>query len=43
VLVVLSVLLYVAGLLLLAREDRRNAAIALAAVGGIGLSVFTLP
>ncbi len=43
VLVVVSVLLYVAGLILLAWEGRRNAAIALAAAGGLGLSVFTLP
>jgi hypothetical protein len=43
VLVVVSILLYVAGLVLLAWEGRRDAAIALAAVGGVGLSVFTLP
>jgi hypothetical protein len=43
VLVVTSIALYVAGLVLLAWEGRRNAAILLAAVGGIGLSVFTLP
>jgi hypothetical protein len=43
VLVVTSVALYVAGLVLLAWEGRRHAAILLAAVGGIGLSVFTLP
>jgi hypothetical protein len=43
VLVVTSITLYVAGLVLLAWEGRRNAAIALAAVGAVGLSVFTLP
>jgi len=43
VLVVCSVLLYVAGLVLLAWEGRRQLAIVLAAVGGLGLSVFTLP
>lgn len=43
VLVVASIALYVAGLVLLAWEGRRNAAILLAAVGGVGLSVFTLP
>ncbi len=43
VLVVASIVLYVAGLVLLAWEGRRDAAIALAAVGGIGLSIFTLP
>jgi hypothetical protein len=43
VLVVLSLLVYAAGLVLLAWEGRRSAAIALAALGGIGLSVFTLP
>ena len=43
VLVVLSVLVYAAGLILLAWEGRRHAAIALAAAGGIGLSIFTLP
>ncbi len=43
VLVVASILLYVAGLVLLAWDGRRDAAIALAAAGGLGLSVFTLP
>jgi hypothetical protein len=43
VLVVCSIVLYAAGLVLLAWEGRRNAAIALAAAGGIGLSIFTLP
>ena len=43
VLVVLSIMLYVAGCILLAWEGRRNAAILLAVVGGVGLSVFTLP
>jgi hypothetical protein len=43
VLVVISIALYLAGLVLLAWEGRRDAAIVLAAVGGLGLSVFTLP
>ena len=43
VLVVASILLYAAGLVLLAWDGRRDAAIALAAAGGLGLSVFTLP
>ncbi|MGH2970272.1 MAG: hypothetical protein ACRDK0_14615 [Solirubrobacteraceae bacterium] len=43
ILVVASIALYVAGLVLLAWEGRRDAAIVLAAVGGVGLSVFTLP
>jgi hypothetical protein len=43
VLVVLSITLYVAGCVLLAWEGRRDAAIALAAVGAVGLSIFTLP
>ena len=43
VLVACSILLYAAGLVLLAWEGRRGAAIALAALGGLGLSVFTLP
>jgi hypothetical protein len=43
VLVVLSIVLYAAGLVLLAWERRRNVAIALAAIGGVGLSIFTLP
>ena len=43
VFVVLSIVLYVAGLVLLAWADRRSAAILLAAIGGIGLAVFTLP
>ena len=41
--VVVSIALYVAGLVLLAWEGRRDAAILLAAVGGVGLSIFTLP
>jgi len=43
VLVVLSCLLYGAGLVLLGFAGRRSAAIALAAVGGVGLAIFTLP
>jgi hypothetical protein len=43
VLVVLSCLLYAAGLVLLGVRGRRSAAIALAALGGVGLSIFTLP
>ena len=43
VFVVISIALYLAGLVLLAWEGRRDAAIVLAAVGGLGLSVFTLP
>jgi hypothetical protein len=43
VLVVLSCLLYGAGLVLLGFRGRRGEAIALAAVGGVGLAVFTLP
>ena len=43
VLLVLSIATYVAGCLLLAWEGRRNAAVLMAVVGGIGLSVFTLP
>ena len=42
-LVVASILVYVAGLVLLAWEDRRDAAILLAAVGGVALSIVTLP
>jgi hypothetical protein len=43
VLVVLSCALYAAGLVLLASQRRRGAAIALAALGGLGLAIFTLP
>jgi hypothetical protein len=43
VFVVLSIALYVGGCVLLAWEGRRDAAIALAAIGGVGLSIFTLP
>jgi hypothetical protein len=43
VLVVASILVYVAGLLLLAWEGRRDVAILLAAVGGVALSIVTLP
>ena len=43
VLVVASILVYVAGLLLLAWEGRRDLAIGLAAVGGVALSIVTLP
>ena len=40
--VVVSIALYVAGLVCRV-EGRRDAAILLAAVGGVGLSIFTLP
>ena len=43
VLVVLSLAIYFAGLLLLKSEQRRHAAIWLAAVGGVALSIVTLP
>jgi hypothetical protein len=43
VLVVASILVYVAGLVLLAWEGRRDIAILLAAVGGVALSIVTLP
>ena len=43
VLVVASLLVYVAGLVLLAWEGRRDVAILLAAVGGVALSIVTLP
>jgi hypothetical protein len=43
VLVVASIAVYVAGLVLLAWEGKRNLAILLAAVGGVALSIVTLP
>ena len=43
VLLVLSIAIYVAGCVLLAWEGRRDVAVLLAAVGGVGLSVFTMP
>lgn len=43
VLVVVSIAVYVAGLVLLAWEGKRNLAILLAAVGGVALSIVTLP
>ena len=43
VLVVASILVYAAGLVLLAWEGRRDVAILLAAVGGVALSIVTLP
>lgn len=43
VLVVASIAVYVAGLVLLAWEGRRDVAILLAAVGGVALSIVTLP
>jgi hypothetical protein len=43
VFVVSSLALYVAGLVLLAWEGRRDLAILLAAVGGVALSIATLP
>jgi len=43
VLVVASILIYVAGLVLLAWEGRRDLAILLAAAGGVALSIVTLP
>ena len=42
-LLVVSIAVYVAGLVLLAWEGRRDTAVLLAAVGGVGLSIFTLP
>ena len=42
-LVVASILVYAAGLVLLAWEGRRDLAILLAAVGGVALSIVTLP
>jgi hypothetical protein len=41
--VVCSLLVYVAGLVLLAWEGRRDLAIVLAAAGGVMLSIATLP
>ena len=41
--VVSSLLVYGAGLVLLAWEARRDLAILLAAVGGVALSIATLP
>jgi hypothetical protein len=41
--VVSSLAIYVAGLVLLAWEGRRDLAILLAAAGGVGLSIATLP
>ena len=43
VFVVLSLLAYGAGLVLLAWEKQRDLAILLAAVGGVALSIATLP
>ena len=43
VFVVISLAVYVAGLVLLAWEGRRDLAILLAAVGGVALSIATLP
>jgi len=43
VFVVTSIVVYVAGLLLLAWEGRRDLAILIAAVGGVALSIATLP
>jgi hypothetical protein len=43
VFVVSSIVVYLAGLLLLAWEGRRDVAILLAAVGGVALSIATLP
>ena len=43
VFVVGSLLLYGAGLVLLRWEERRSLAILLAAVGGVALSIATLP
>ena len=43
VFVVSSIVVYAAGLLLLAWEGRRDVAILLAAVGGVALSIATLP
>jgi hypothetical protein len=41
--VIVSLAVYVAGLVLLAWEDRRDLAILLAAAGGVALSIATLP
>ena len=41
--VIVSLAVYVAGLVLLAWEGRRDLAILLAAVGGVALSIATLP
>jgi hypothetical protein len=43
VFVVSSLVVYVAGLILLAWEGRRDLAILLAAAGGVALSIATLP
>ena len=43
VFVVSSIVVYAAGLVLLAWEGRRDLAILLAAVGGVALSIATLP
>jgi hypothetical protein len=43
VFVIVSLLVYGAGLVLLAREGRRHLAIVLAAAGGVALSIATLP
>ena len=43
VFVIVSILVYGAGLVLLAWEGRRDLAILLAAVGGVALSIATLP
>ena len=43
VFVVSSIVVYAAGLLLLSWEGRRDLAILLAAVGGVALSIATLP
>ena len=43
VFVVSSIVVYAAGLLLLAWEGRRDLAILLAALGGVALSIATLP
>ena len=41
--VIVSLAVYVAGLVLLAWEGRRDLAILLAAAGGVALSIATLP
>ncbi|HET8953813.1 MAG TPA: hypothetical protein VFN44_25045 [Solirubrobacteraceae bacterium] len=43
VFVVSSLAVYIAGLILLAWEGRRDLAILLAAAGGVALSIATLP
>jgi len=43
VFVIVSILVYGAGLVLLAWEGRRHLAILLAAAGGVALSIATLP